>query len=127
MLRPLAKIALVGTLAAFSTFAFAAGPFDGIYRGSQTTIRATNNGLCGSLDKPDIALTITDSHFTRSWGAAGQLNVEVAPNGTFSSSSMVTTDRRPRTLTMTGTISGGVLSAELGTDLCAVHLSLKKS
>ena len=102
----------------------AAGSFDGVYRGSQHATKNNNGGECQNLDLANTSVTISDNHFSRKWSAV--LEVTVSPDGTFHQS--VVAGMRPlRTATITGKIVNGDLEADIGTDLCAAHLSLKKS
>ena len=71
-----------------------------------------------------MAVTVTDNKFVRHWGIA-TLPVEIAPDGTFSSS-VVVSNRPLRQAQIKGKITGGNLEADVGTDLCAAHMSLKK-
>jgi hypothetical protein len=108
----------------FATPVNAAGAFDGVYKGTQQTTKTNNDGACANLDHAATTLTITDNHFTRKWSAV--LEVTVAPDGSFQQS--VVAGMRPlRTATITGKIVSGNLEADIGTDLCSAHLSLKKS
>jgi hypothetical protein len=78
----------------------------------------------------DTMIVVRDNQFERRWGnpANATVRVEVAPDGTFNSSASWQEGRtRPRVVTIKGRITGGDLEADMGSDRCAVHLSLKKS
>ncbi len=73
----------------------------------------------------NLVLIVTDNKFVRHWGVA-TIPVEVAPDGTFSAGVVVSTKPHLRQAQIKGKISGGNLEADIGTDLCAGHMSLKK-
>lgn len=116
---PLAVIlALAGT-------AVAVGPFDGTYRGSQTVL--LNNNYQGCSARTDIVLIIQNNHFTRQW-AGSVINVDVAGDGTINGQASYQAGRgRQATASITGKIAGAGLEADIGSDRCRMHLSLKKS
>ena len=117
-------VPLAVTLALAGT-AGAAGPFDGTYKGNQTVLR--NNNYQGCSDRTDIALIIRDNHFTRQW-VGYVINVDVANDGTFSGKASYEAGRnRQATVSITGKIAGAGLEADIGSDRCQLHLSLKKS
>ena len=107
----------------------AAGTFDGVYRGTQRTTLTNNSGECAHIDNNNAALQIQNNHFTRVWGPAN-LSVDVAADGSFAAEQMVGGGRgtgAPRTVQIKGKITGGNLEADIGTNYCTAHLSLKKS
>ncbi len=104
----------------------AAGPFDGTYKGNQTTLRTNGSAECAHLDHPNMVVVVQDSQFVRRWGEA-TLNVTVGPDGSFSSTVATSDSRKLRNIVIKGRIAGGTLDAEIGTPLCAAHLSLTKS
>ena len=111
-------LALAGT-------ALAAGPFDGTYRGSQTVL--LNNNYQGCSARTDIVLVIRNNHFTRQW-AGNVIDVDVAGDGTINKTASYEAGRnRQATLTVTGKIAGASLEADIGSDRCRMHLSLRKS
>jgi hypothetical protein len=110
---------------AFAGPAVSAGSFDGTYRGTQHATLNNNSSDCADLNHENTAVTVTDNKFVRHWGVA-TLPVEVAPDGTFSAIVVVSTRPHLRQAQIKGKISGGNLEADIGTDLCAAHLSLKK-
>jgi hypothetical protein len=111
----------IGLVAALP--AAAAGSFDGVYKGSQTTVRNNGSGECANLDRP-TTLVVRDNHFTRKWAA--DLEVDIAPDGSFEQR-VIASQRPLRTASIKGKIANGTLEADIGTDLCSAHLSLKKS
>ena len=103
----------------------AAGQFDGTYRGKQIAVLTNNSADCANLNR-DTAISVRDNHFDRRWGE-GQLSVDVAPDGTFDQKVVTSDRRRLRDIAIKGKITGNSLEADIGTDLCAAHLSLTKS
>jgi hypothetical protein len=108
--------------------ATAASPFDGVYHGTQRTIRGATYTDCQHIDSNNIVLQIQNGQFTRQWGSAN-LAVTVAPNGSFDATGMMTTGGRQavRAAELKGQITGNKLEADIGTPYCAGHLSLTKS
>jgi hypothetical protein len=106
--------------------ASATGSFDGSYRGTQRTLRSNNSAACASLDHDNIRIVVQDNHFNRRWGQA-DLAVDIPASGAFHQSVVTTDSRKMRTIEITGTIKDGTMDAEIGTSLCAAHLSLRKS
>ena len=105
--------------------AVSAGSFDGTYRGNQRATLTNNSSECANLNHDNLVLIVTDNKFVRHWGVA-TIPVEVAPDGTFSAGVVVSTKPHLRQAQIKGKISGGNLEADIGTDLCAGHMSLKK-
>jgi len=103
----------------------AAGQFDGTYKGKQTTVLTNNSADCAHLDH-DTTISVRENHFNRTWGQ-GQLSVDVAPDGTFAQKVVTSDSRRLRDIAIKGRITGNSLEADIGTNLCAAHLSLTKS
>jgi len=115
----------LAVLLALAGMASAAGPFDGTYRGSETMVRGNNTTLCAAHN--DLVIVVRNSHFRRRWVEA-DLKVDVAGDGTFSGSTMYDVGHNRRaTVTITGKIVGASLEADIGSDRCAFHMSLKKS
>jgi hypothetical protein len=119
----LLTVAVAATLA-MAGAAGAAGPFDGTYSGSQTV--QLNNNYQGCADR-NIALVIRNSHFTRPWGG-DEFGFDVASDGTFNKTGFYNAGRgRQAQVTVTGKIVGASLEANIGSDRCKMHLSLKTS
>lgn len=119
-------LALAGSLSAAFP-AWAAGPFDGTYKGTYRTIRNDNSGNCDKLDNDNVTITIVDSTFTRTW-AGNKLDITVAADGTvLGSANRGQNVRSQRVISFSAKIAGGVMEGEYGHDKCAVKLSLRKS
>jgi hypothetical protein len=117
-------VAIAATLTVAGA-AGAAGPFDGTYKGSETV--QLNNNYQGCSNRTDIVLIIQNSHFTRRWYDT-QFGVDVASDGTFSQVASFDAGRNRRAnVSITGKIVGASLEADMGSDRCKMHLSLKKS
>jgi hypothetical protein len=114
--------------------AHAAGPFDGTYRGSQTTIRTNNSASCAHMDRDNVVVTVTDSSFSRTWGAGKnggeKITARIAADGSFTGEAIASvrvTRNAMHQYKMSGRIAGGVLEGEIGSNLCAVRMTLRKS
>lgn len=125
---------LAALLLATPIAAHAAGPFDGTYRGSQTTIRTNNSTTCAHMDRSNVVIHVRDNAFSRKWGSGkyggDEIAVTVGADGSFSNrvvSSVQQGRGRSQSYYMKGRIAGGVLDAEIGSDLCAVRMTLHKS
>jgi hypothetical protein len=102
----------------------AAASFDGVYKGTQRTIRTNNSAECSHIDLDNTTITVKDNHFTRVWTVT--LDVDVAADGTFYASKQPTSGPT-RVTEIKGKIVDGTLEADIGGRYCAGHLSLKKS
>jgi hypothetical protein len=103
--------------------ALGATSFDGTYKGQSTALRG-GPPIC--KDPGDVSWTVADGHFTVKWAAA-TLAPEVGADGSFRTSVQYTYGRTVSTATMTGRISNGVLEADIESNACKFHYSLKKS
>ena len=125
-LNHLRFVAPIGVILALVGTAGAAGSFDGTYRGSVTVV--LNNNYQGCSASPDSVLVIRNNHFTRQWAGQAVFDVDVAGDGTFNKTASYTAGRnRQGTVTITGKIAGASLEADIGSDRCRLHMSLKKS
>lgn len=115
--------------------AWGASPFDGTYRGAQETLRANGSGACAKMDRKDVVIRIVDGRFTRSWGTntsggGDSIELQIKPDGSFSGSvaalSQHSSRHGTRDYSMSGKITDGVLDAEIGSNLCAVRMKLRK-
>ncbi len=108
------------------TEATAASPFDGVYRGTQRTIRGASYADCQNVDQNTV-LQIQNGQFSRKWGSA-QLDVTIAPDGSFDSTGGEKSHRGQavRAAEIKGQITGSKLEADIGTPYCAGHLSLTR-
>jgi hypothetical protein len=123
-LHVVAALAILGLAAATSPPA-AAGPFDGTYTGTQRETQNNNSGACMRINQDHATIKIENGHFTRAWRVT--LEVDVAADGSFKASKLNNADKPMRVVEIKGRIAGAKLEADIGTDLCAAHLSLTKS
>jgi hypothetical protein len=103
--------------------------FNGVYHGSQRTILTNNSAGCARIDH-DVALRIQNDHFTRRWDLT-DLSIDVAADGSFEAKELVKARSRntgsQRFVQIKGQITADKLEADIGSNRCAAHLSLKKS
>jgi hypothetical protein len=102
----------------------AASSFDGTYRGTQRATLNNNSSDCANLNQEHMVVVVSDNKFVKHWGVA-TLPVDIAADGSFSAS-VVVSNRPLRQAKITGKITGSKLEADVGTDLCAGHLSLTR-
>jgi hypothetical protein len=126
--HPLTRLNWVVPIAvtlAMAGSAAAGGSFDGIYRGSQTLQLNSNTQLCTNRD--DIVLHVQNNHFNWRW-VNSVIGVDVASDGTFDASGTYEMGRNLKApVTIKGKIVGASLEADMASNRCALHLSLKKS
>lgn len=125
--KALATGLIGGMVLAFpATASWAAGPFDGVYAGSQRETLNNNSGQCPNLSNDKIRITIVDGQFTKRWKPP--VDVTVSNDGIMTGGGQGQQDFRGTSnpLSFKGRITGGAFEADLGTKHCAVHLSLKK-
>lgn len=122
-LRPLLT-ALVLLIPA-STMVSAAGSFDGTYRGTQRVTQQNNTPECDRSNSDKAVVEITNNRFTRRWLV--DLTVDVAADGSFAATGAVGGTRTFRAVEIKGRIVNGAFEADIGSNTCTAHLSLKKS
>jgi len=89
--------------------------FDGSYHGSSTKT-ASINRRCGAPG--DRTFRVRDGSVVRRFGPGTTLQAQVQPDGSFA-----TQTGRTR---MSGTIQGGHMEVDLGSDSCAFHYTLNR-
>ena len=128
IIRAKAGIGLIGAmmLAVPAAAPLAAGPFDGVYVGSQVETRNNNSGQCQNMNNDKMRITIIDGQFTKRWKPP--VDVTVGNDGVMTGGGQGMQEFRggSNPLTFEGRITGNAFEADLGTRNCAVHLSLKK-
>lgn len=131
----MARRLVFAALLAFPLAAHAASPFDGTYRGSQEALRANGAGACANMARDDVVIRIVDGRFSRKWGSntsggGDTIELQVKPDGSFSGSvaalAQQSSRHGTREYTMSGRITGNLLEAELGSNLCAVRMRLER-
>jgi hypothetical protein len=117
----------LGLLAGFgplANHATAAGPFDGTYSGPLRETRNNNSGYCTIPSATQIV--VANGMIKYKWGVP--LETTVAADGSFSVDHVGMAMRGAAAMiSLKGRITGGTLEADVGSDRCAAHLSLKKA
>jgi hypothetical protein len=103
--------------------ACAAGPFDGTYAGRAALVSGNNGTVCKSFP---ASMTIADSHLSYAHAAYGVITADVAADGSFSGSGMLTGFKRPVEESLKGKVVGGAIEADVSSQYCAYHISLQK-
>jgi hypothetical protein len=108
--------------------AMAAGPFDGVYAGTQRETRNNNSGMCQNINRDNIRIAISNSMISYHWGPV-PLETTIAADGSFSvdHTGMAATRGASAVISLKGKVTGGNLEADVGGSACAGHLSLKKA
>jgi hypothetical protein len=106
--------------------AMAMGPYDGVYSGTQRVTKTNNSTQCQRIDQDNVKVMVVDSTFRYRWGPI-PLQATVASDGSFSvnvaGAAGTTTSS---SVFLKGRINIGNLDAEVGGNICAAHLSLRK-
>ena len=102
----------------------AAGAFDGTYAGQKRETQNNQSGYCHDTNGVTM-LAVKDNVISYRWGVP--LEGPVAGDGSFSVEHQGMAMRGAAAMiSIKGRISGGNLEADVGSNLCAAHLSLKK-
>ncbi len=118
-------MALIIGLIPLGNRVMAAGAFDATYTGPQHETKSNNSGSCRMLERPSVAVVVKDNVLKYRWGVP--IEATVQPDGSFSDVRPGMAFRgAPSVVSTKGKIVGGNLEADIGTDRCAAHLSLKK-
>lgn len=105
----------------------AAGSFDGTYAGPRTQTKGETIGKCQNLGRDRTMLIVKDNVATYTW-ATGPINAPVQADGSFEGRAQgLAMAGASGSFILKGKITGPKLEADLGTTVCAVHLSLTKS
>ncbi len=124
MISPRHLLAIGVTLAAAAAFpVHAAGPYDGTYVGTSTNTGAGDAG-CGQGGH--VSRVVTDGSFTQRWSTA-ELRATVGADGTIDGSGSVGVGNRGGALvTIKGKITGNVMSYDVVSQRCTVHVQATK-
>jgi hypothetical protein len=104
----------------------AAGPYDGVYAGTQRVTKTNNSTQCSTINQDNVKVMVMDNTLRYRWGPVplqatvasdGSFSVDVAGGSSVGYSSSVA---------FKGRINIGNLEADVGGNICAGHLSLKK-
>jgi hypothetical protein len=115
--------------AALACAGYAAGAFDGTYTGQAAMVSGNNGATCRSFA---TSITVTENHLTYVHGGNyAVIKTDVAPDGSFSGSGPLNTNRGkggvPLVETLNGKVTGGTIEADAANPGCAFHLSLRKA
>jgi hypothetical protein len=125
--KPRMVLALAVGLAPFANSARAAGPFDGVYAGTQRVTKTNNSTQCAKIDQDNVRIMVMDNTIRYRWGPV-PLQATVAGDGSFSVDAAGASSRGfSSSVSFKGRINVGTLEADVGGNICAGHLSLKKS
>jgi hypothetical protein len=103
----------------------AAGPYDGVYSGTQKMTVTNNSGKCQNLDRDRVSVAIQDNVIRYPW--AVQMEATIKPDGSFDASKTGGSQAGfSASYRIKGQITGGRLEADVGSNICGVHLSLIK-
>jgi hypothetical protein len=106
--------------------AVAAGPYDGVYAGTQRVTKTNNSTQCQGIDRDDIRVMVMDNTLRYRWGPV-PLQATVAGDGSFSIDVAGAASRaNSSSVSFKGRINIGNLEADVGGNVCAGHLSLRK-
>lgn len=106
--------------------AIAAGPYDGVYAGTQRATKTDNSTQCQKINQDSIKVMVMDNTIRYRWGPV-PLQATVASDGSFSVDVAGSASRGYSSeVSFKGRISLGNLEADVGGNICAGHLSLRK-
>lgn len=119
-------LGLTVSILPLATSAIAASPFDGVYGGQQKTTISDNRGTCVNLDR-EVRLSVVNNTISYPWGRF-TLTATVGSDGSFYTEQLGLQTRALHNATnqLKGRINLGTLEADVGGNVCAVHLSLRK-
>jgi hypothetical protein len=124
--KPLMVLGLALGLLPLANRAMAAGPFDGVYAGTQRVTKTNNSTDCLKINQDNIKVMVMDNTIRYRWGPV-PLQTTVASDGSFSVDVSGGASRGySSTVSFKGRINIGNLEADVGGNICAGHLSLRK-
>ena len=124
--KPLTVLGLALGLLPLANRAMAAGPFDGVYAGTQRVTKTNNSTDCLKINQDNIKVMVMDNTIRYRWGPV-PLQTTVASDGSFSVDVSGGASRGySSTVSFKGRINIGNLEADVGGNICAGHLSLRK-
>jgi hypothetical protein len=105
----------------------AMGPYDGVYAGTQRITKTNNSTQCSKINQDNLKILVQDSTIRYRWGEVG-LEAKVAGDGSFSVDVAGGQSRGySSTVSLKGKITTGSLEADVGGNICAGHMSLRKT
>lgn len=106
--------------------AMAAGPYDGVYVGSQRVTKTNNSSQCQRINQDNLKVMVMNSTIRYRWGPV-PLETTVASDGSFSEDAGGSASRGySSAVSFKGKITGTNLEADVGGNVCAGHLSMRK-
>ena len=124
--KPLMVMSLALGLLPLADSAMAAGPFDGVYAGTQRVTKTNNSTQCQTINRDDVRVMVMDNTIRYKWGPV-PLQATVANDGSFSVDVSGGSSRGYSSeVSFKGRINIGNLEADVGGNICAAHLSLRK-
>jgi hypothetical protein len=124
--KPLMILGLAAGAMSLANSAVAAGPYDGVYAGTQRVTKTNNSTQCQGIDRDNIRVMVMDNTIRYRWGPV-PLQATVANDGSFSVDVAGAASRATSSsVSFKGKINIGKLEADVGGNICAGHLSLKK-
>jgi hypothetical protein len=107
----------------------AMGPYDGVYVGTQRATKTNNSTQCSRIDQDNVKVMVANNFLRYRWGQI-PLEVNVASDGSFATEVAGASAGRggsaSTSIAFKGRISIGNLEADVGGNVCAGHLSLRK-
>jgi hypothetical protein len=124
--KPLMVLGLALGLLPLADRAMAAGPYDGVYAGTQRVTKTNNSSQCSNINQDNIRVMVLDNTFRYKWGPV-PMQVTVAGDGSFSLEVAGAQSRATSSsVSMKGKINIGNLEGDVGGNICAAHISLRK-
>jgi len=124
--KPLMVLGLALGLLSLADRAIAAGPFDGVYAGTQRVTKTNNSTQCQNINQDSIKVMVMDNTIRYRWGPV-PLQATVANDGSFSVDVSGSASRGySSSVSFKGKINLGNLEADVGGNICAGHLSMRK-
>ena len=127
MLPPITRglLGLAFGLLAFGDMALAASPFDGTYSGPRKETKSNNSSLCMNISRDQTQATVTDGVASYPW-AKTTYQAPVKADGSFEITAAGLAIAGASSITFKGKITGNNMEADIGNNVCAAHMSLKK-
>jgi len=124
--KALMALGLAVGLMPLANSAMAMGPYDGVYAGTQRVTKTNNSSQCQKINQDNVKVMVVDSTLRYRWGPV-PLQATVASDGSFSvDASGAASARYSSSVSFKGRINLGNLEADVGGNICAGHLSLRK-
>jgi hypothetical protein len=125
--KTLMALSLAAGLMPLANNAMAMGPYDGVYAGTQRVTKTNNSTDCQKINQDNIKVMVLDNTLRYRWGPV-PLQATVASDGSFSVevSGAASRGNYSSSVSFKGRINIGNLEADVGGNICAGHLSLRK-